>query len=134
MVHKIDVFIPAGTGESLSHYSKLLEGAGVKNKSKIRLNGKQLIDYVVESIDNAEITNSITIGGITKEDLEYSAKNPVQFIEGGKTSFESYYKAAEYFGSLPDPPRFILAVSSDVPLMTSEMIDRAVGLLILHSI
>ncbi len=104
MVHKLDVFIPAGTGESISHYSKLLKAARVKNKSKIRFNGMQLIDYVVEAIDNAEITNSITIGGMNRDDLEYSPKNPVQFIEGGKTSFESYYKAAEYLGRLPDPP------------------------------
>lgn len=127
MVHKLDVFVPAGTGESLSHYSQLLEAAGVKNKSKIRLNGKQLIDYVVEAIDNAEITNSITIGGLTKDDLEYSPKNLVQFIEGGGTSFESYYKAAKHYLSLPDPPEYILTVSSDVPLITSEMIDRAVS-------
>ena len=53
------VFIPAGYDPE--HIGEVAQLAGVKNKALMLINGKKLIEYVLEAVDNAKMVKSITI-------------------------------------------------------------------------
>ena len=48
----IDAVVPAGQGEKLDNYAPLMEKTGVSNKAFIDLNGKPMIHYVIEALDD----------------------------------------------------------------------------------
>lgn len=121
------VYIPAGSDPS-SEDNPLLQKAGVKNKALIRLNGKQLIDYVLEAADNAERIERIYLVGLTEDEIEYNLHTPITFIPSKGSRMETLknlmsYIEDEYEGSLP---RHLLTFSADIPLITSQMIDNEI--------
>ncbi len=121
---QIDAFIPAGEGENFNHYDHLLNEAGVTNKALIKIAGKPMISYVLNALDVAEHVKSITIVGLNEEDLGIKIAKPVEFIEGGKTTFDSVLAALSHFTSKSKTPEYTMAISCDIPLITGEMIDR----------
>lgn len=121
---QIDAFILAGEGEKFDHYDYLLNEAGVINKALIKIAGKPMISYVVKALDEAEHVKSITIVGLNSENLGIKIAKPVEFIEGGKTTFDSVLAAVSHFTSKSKTPEYIMAVACDIPLITGEMIDR----------
>ncbi len=123
-MQQIDVMIPAGEGEKLSHYSPLLDQARVNNKALIKITGKPMISYVLKALDEASSVRSITIVGLKKEHLDVEVSKPLQFIPGGDTTFDTVINGVKYFLAKEEPPEFIMSVSCDIPLITGEMIDR----------
>jgi len=125
----IDAFVPASAGEKEKHkhYHELMEIAGVGNKALIDLHGKPMIAHVLEALDASESIRSITIFGLQPEDIGIDLTKPVDFLQGGSTSFDTLRIATEHFKSKKEVPNYILNISSDIPLITSEMIDRAIA-------
>jgi CTP:molybdopterin cytidylyltransferase MocA len=121
---QIDAFIPAGEGENFEHYDYLLNEAGVVNKALIKIAGKPMISYILNALDEAKHVKSITIVGLNAENLGIKISKPVEFIEGGKTSFDSVLAAVTHFTTKSKATEYIMAVSCDIPLITGEMIDR----------
>ena len=120
----IDAYIPAGRGEKLGNYKILLDAAGVDNKALIDLNGKPMINYVIEALDKSVYIRSITIFGLTPDEIDIETTKPLAFSEGGDTTFNTLKKAINYFKNKEDKPEYILTASCDIPLITYEMIDN----------
>jgi CTP:molybdopterin cytidylyltransferase MocA len=120
----IDAYIPAGRGEILGNYKVLLDAAGVDNKALIDLNGKPMINYVIEALDKSRYIRSITIFGLTADEINVETTKPLAFSEGGNTTFETLKKVITYFKNKENKPEYILSTSCDIPLITYEMIDR----------
>lgn len=123
-MEKIDVFIPAGTGEKYKHYSELLEEAKVDNKALIELNKRPMISYIIETLDNSECVKSITIFGLNENQISIKTKKPITYLEGGNTLFNTITKALEYYKNLSPSPKYVMSVSSDIPLITPQMINN----------
>ncbi len=120
----IDAYIPAGRGEVLGNYKVLLDAAGVDNKALIDLNGKPMINYVIEALDKSRYIRSITIFGLTSDEIDIETTKPLAFSEGGDTTFNTLKKALNYFQYKEDKPEYILTASCDIPMITYEMIDN----------
>ncbi len=127
-MQQFDVFIPAASGEisGHKHYPLLLEKAQVDNKALIELGGMTMVSHVIQALDNSKYIRSITILGLQPEDIEVETKVPITFLEGGKTSFETIEIAMDYFQNRDDTTDYVISVSSDIPLLTSEMIDSMI--------
>lgn len=119
----LNCFIPAGYGENQGHYSDLLHETKVDNKAMIRLANKPIIEYVIDALDASKYVQSITIAGLSPQELQIQTEKPLLYIEGGSTSFETIKKASEFLRERSNP-EYIVNVSSDIPLITTEMIDR----------
>ncbi|MCY3413341.1 MAG: NTP transferase domain-containing protein [Candidatus Heimdallarchaeota archaeon] len=123
---KIHAFIATGKGEKIGHYAEIIEKTGIENKALIPLNGKPMIYYVLEALDAAESVESITIAGLTKDDISLEMKKPLYFIEGGNSSFETLNGGMRHFREIDNPPSHVLNVTCDIPLITAEMVDMVV--------
>ncbi|MCY3410678.1 MAG: NTP transferase domain-containing protein [Candidatus Heimdallarchaeota archaeon] len=123
-MNQIDAYVLAGEGETMTHYSPLLEAAGVTNKAFISLGGRPMVYFAFDALNDAETIKSITIVGLTPDQVDFEFKKPVEYIEGGKTSFESIMAAINHFAREGDLNKWVLSMSCDTPLVTAEMIDR----------
>ncbi len=123
----IDAYIPAGSGEILDNYAPLLRAGNVKNKALLPLNGRPMITYVIEALNESKYVRSITIAGLNKNEIEIKVDKPITFIEGGKTSFNTLDKAIDHFNNMENPPEYLLSISSDIPCVTGEMIDKIIS-------
>jgi hypothetical protein len=86
-----------------------------------------MIYYVLKALDEAETISSITIVGLTEKDLDFEFQKKVVFIEGGKSTFDSVMAAVYHFNKDSDPTKYVFSVSCDIPMITSEMIDRFIN-------
>ncbi len=123
---QLDVLISAGGYDvKQRHYKKIYEKTGIANKALIPLAGKPMIHYVLEAVDNADCVKSINIAGI--DNLDFDFKKPVKYLMGGNTSFRTFISGLAYFNKMEKPPEYLMAISSDIPLLTSEMLERMVS-------
>ncbi|MCH8906556.1 MAG: NTP transferase domain-containing protein, partial [Candidatus Heimdallarchaeota archaeon] len=104
----------------------LLEKAGVSSKSLIPLNSRPMIHYVLDALTESKRVESVTIFGLTEEELNYKMNKPIEYLEAGVSLFDTTMKACKYFLEKENPPEYILNVSADLPLITGEMIDRLI--------
>ena len=136
IMEKIDVFIPAGSPKPIKvgtgfkllnrNYSELFEATGKENKAFIEFNGKSIISRVIEILDKSSSVASITIGGQSKETLPLDISKPVYYVEGGETTFETVINILNFYQTWENMPKYIMNVSSDLPLLKAEMIDKIV--------
>jgi|MDTA01.2.fsa_nt_gb hypothetical protein len=136
LMEKIDVFIPAGSPKPIKvgtgfkllnrNYSELFEATGKENKAFIEFNGKSIISRVIETLDKSSRVSSITIGGQSKETLPLNISKPVYYVEGGETTFETVINILNFYHTWDNLPNYIMNVSSDLPLLKPEMINKIV--------
>ncbi len=122
MEFPIPAYIPAGSNPEKP--SSLCLAANVKNKALIPLAGKPIIHYVIDALDNAKHVKSITIVGLDENDIDVSTQKPLNFVPATGTNFDTALAAVNYFTSLESPPEYVLSLSSDIPFVTSEIVDK----------
>ncbi|RMG19999.1 MAG: hypothetical protein D6732_29240 [Methanobacteriota archaeon] len=126
MDQKIPAYIPAGSDPN--KVDPLCQAAGVENKALIPLAGRPIISYVLEALDKAERIESITIVGLDEKQIDIQTEKSLNFIPSSGTNFDTAMKAVNYFTSLQNPPQYVLSLSSDIPFITHEIIDRNINL------
>ncbi|MCH8906268.1 MAG: NTP transferase domain-containing protein [Candidatus Heimdallarchaeota archaeon] len=122
MTKKYPAIIPAGSQPG--YVSELAKLAGVTNKSLIPLNGKPIISYTVEALDKAELIESITIVGLSEEDIKFETTKPLEYVPSEGTNMDTIITASHHFEAKENPPEYVLTVSSDIPFITSEIVDK----------
>ena len=128
---KFPVYIPAGSQPS-ENEDPLLVKTNTTNKALIELNGRKIIEYVIEAVDHAEYCERIIIVGISADDIDYIPNHPIDFIPSSGSRMDTLmtmvdYLEEEYQGQLPNQ---ILILSADIPLITGKMIDSIINDLI----
>ncbi|MDH5402070.1 MAG: hypothetical protein OEY49_06230 [Candidatus Heimdallarchaeota archaeon] len=128
MTKKIDVIIPADKGKvTPAHYIPLLEASGVDNKAFIDLAGKPMLYHVLEAVENAKFVNNIYITGLTESEIDFKFTKHVEYLPGGgDNTFDTLSSTIYYLLKKENPPEFICNITSDIPLITSEMIDNTI--------
>lgn len=98
-------------------------------KQYLDLNGKPVIDYVIDAIDNSKFTDGVIVYA-GKEYIEYSktlsgkiANNEFIFIETGKDRYTNFKNGFAYIESNKIDCENILIVDAVAPFITSEIID-----------
>ena len=124
LTHKFPIYIPAGSQPS-ENEDPLLVKAGVTNKALIEVNGKQLIDYVLEEVDQSKYVDRIYVVGISAEDIEYHPKLPIEFIPSVGSRMDTLMNMINYLDSHYEVmPEQLLVLSADVPLIKASIIDN----------
>jgi hypothetical protein len=127
----IDVFIPASVGnidkerkKIRDNYSRMQTATGVTNKVLIEFGGKPMLQHIVEAVDGAEEVGSITIAGQTRDSFPITTVKPLHYVPGGNTPFETFQEILKFYRTWETPPTHIMNISADIPLVTSDMIDK----------
>jgi len=117
---KIDVLILAGAriDGALSEYSS------AKHEALIKINNKPMVEYVIKAVINARLTDRAAIVGPEKE-----IKNSIDYkldliIDSGDSLIENIQRGIHKL----NPQKNVMLISSDIPLITSEVIDEFIVL------
>lgn len=109
----VNVVILAGSDNNKS-------GTQYECKALIKLNNRYMIEYVLDAVCGAELVGRIVVVGPLILGQLFKERYPkVEFIEQDTTIMKNAKKAIEYL----DDDRKILFLTSDLPFITSKVID-----------
>ena len=92
----------------------------VDNKALIMINGKPMIDYIVDALNNSENIDQIIVVGPEKELHPYIGKKVKKILNPGNSILENMESGLNFFDSNDN----LLLLTSDIPLITPEAIDE----------
>lgn len=94
----------------------------IVEEALIRIGSHYMVEYVVEALRNSPEIKKIIIAGPRLELEEiYQPASFLKIIENGPTTLQSFMHA---FRLIPPETQQILAVTSDLPLLTTEAINH----------
>ncbi len=111
-----NALILAGTKEK----GPLEIAENVDNKALIMINGKPMIDYIVDALKNSENIDQIIVVGPEKELSPYIGKKVRKILNPGNSILENMESGFNFFDSNDN----LLLLTSDIPLITPEAIDE----------
>ena len=111
-----NALILAGTKEK----GPLEIAENVDNKALIMINGKPMIDYIVDALKNSENIDQIIVVGPEKELSPYIGKKVRKILNPGNSILENMESGFNFFDSNDN----LLILTSDIPLITPEAIDE----------
>jgi hypothetical protein len=109
--------------------SPLLKKTGVTNKALIPLANKLIISYVLDAICHSKLIQSIYLVGLKHQDIQVSIKKPISFLPGTAKRSDNLLSTLNYLNGLDNPPQHVIIISSDIPLITPEIIDQCILLM-----
>jgi len=92
------------------------------NKALIDLCGKPMIQWVLDALSGSALIDSVIIVGLPP-DISLTCKHPLTFIENQGDMIENVRAGAEAIIKKDPTAQITLLISSDIPAITSEMID-----------
>lgn len=107
----INAIILAGT-------SKNKNLSQIQDKALLKINGKHMIEYIIEALKNVKKIDKIIVLGQKKE-LDRISHLVYMVIDSDDSMMEKIIKGSEYFDKNND----LLICSCDIPLITSESIS-----------
>ena len=111
-----NALILAGTKEK----GTLEIAENVDNKALIMINGKPMIDYIVDALNNSENIDQIIVVGPEKVLHPYIGKKVKKILNPGNSILENMEIGLNFFDSNDN----LLLLTSDIPLITPEAIDE----------
>src|SRR5665811_2355442 len=88
----------------------------VDNKALIMINGRPMIEYIVDVLNNSENIDQILVVGPKKELHPYIGKKVKEILNSGNSILENMEIGLNYFNSADS----LLLLTSDIPLITPE--------------
>jgi molybdopterin-guanine dinucleotide biosynthesis protein A len=105
----------------------LLEYAQARRKPLIKIAGKEMIRYVVEAIAGSSRIGRIFIVGLSPEDgVDFTA--PVEYVEAAGGMLDNLVAGIEQVIKVDPDVERVVTSSSDIPLLTTEMVDYFVDI------
>lgn len=92
---------------------------GVDNKALLPINGKPMVEYVVDALRGSPFIGRISVTGPVSVLKEHLADKADYYMEGRESLFENIKLGMEPFIN----DNAVLIVTSDIPLITSEMVS-----------
>ena len=116
---KTDAIVTAGG--TLRPDSELLKATGIEKKALIPIAGKPMIGWVIDALRGSGQVNHIIVVGLNPEDLNYN-DDMLHFIESTGNLVDNVFAGVHYLQEINPDTRKILVVSSDIPLITPEIV------------
>lgn len=120
----MDAIVTAGgipkEGDPLYEYSQ------GKSKALIDIGGKPMIQWVLDAIGDSTQVDSVVIIGI-EESSGVTCKKPTRFIPNQGDMISNIRAGVEETIKINPGAKYILISSSDIPAITSEMVDWTVN-------
>jgi molybdopterin-guanine dinucleotide biosynthesis protein A len=111
-----NALILAGTKEK----GPLEIAENVDNKALITIDGRPMIEYIVDALNNSENIDKILVVGPKNELHPYIGKKVEEILNTGNSILENMEIGLNYFNSADN----LLLLSSDIPLITPEAINE----------
>jgi hypothetical protein len=96
------------------------------NKALLDIAGKPMVQWVLDALSEAKTIENVIIVGMT-EKSGMTCKKPLHFISNQGKMLDNMRAGAELSQQLGKQSKHILFVSSDIPSITSEMVDWVVN-------
>jgi GTP:adenosylcobinamide-phosphate guanylyltransferase len=113
---KVDVLLLAGARTKGS----LRELSAVEHEALIKIADMPMVEYVIRAVKDASLTGRVIIVG-PRNDLECSVNERVDLIiDSGDDLVQNIERGIKAL----DPQNYILLITSDIPLISSEIIDE----------
>lgn len=120
----MDAFITAGgipkREDPLYHYTQ------GRSKALVEIAGKPLIQWVLDALEDAKTVERIVIVGLDSSN-NLSCKKQMAFVPNQGSMLDNIRAGVEGVSTINPEAVFALAVSSDIPAITGEMIDWTVN-------
>lgn len=114
---KLDVVILAGAPNN----GPLKRVSDTEHEALIKIARLPMVEYVLKAVNQAKYTGRVAVVGPKKE-LEESIQEKVDiFIEAGYSIKDNILRSLAAFEDRSD---YILLMTSDIPLITAEVIDK----------
>lgn len=94
--------------------------ANVENKALIMINGRPVIDYIVNALKGSKNIDKIVVVGPKNELYPYIGEKVEKIIESGNSMLYNLEVGIKYFNSNED----LLISTSDIPLISPQAIDE----------
>lgn len=104
----------------------LFEQALGKPKALLDVNGKPMIQWVLDALNNSKNINKIFIVGLTRNEGLISRK-PTQYIDDQGGALENAIAGAEVLIENSPQEEHFLLTSSDIPALTTNMVDWSIA-------
>jgi GTP:adenosylcobinamide-phosphate guanylyltransferase len=113
---KVDAIVLAGSPNN----GRLAHSSPAANEALIEIAGRIIVDYVVTAVREAQLVDRIVIVGPV-EDLApfYDGEPGLLLVPAGDTAVQSVINGLEALKTMGQ----VLVVTSDVPLLTGQMVD-----------
>ena len=95
---------------------------GVSNKSLITINGKPMVEYVIDALRDSSLINKISVSGSSETLKKYLGDKVDYYMEDRNTLFDNIKAGLEPFAH----DEAVLVVTSDIPMITGWMITDLV--------
>lgn len=120
---------PDAPPDPLLKYASARTTGDVKNKVLIRIAGREMIHYTVEAIAGSARVGRVAVVGLSPKEVDFGC--PVEYVPGRGDMFDNILSGVEHFldGAVAFPGQEeantvpILVASSDIPLLTTEVVD-----------
>ncbi len=110
-------------GDSPGYSSDIVKKEGVNAKGKIRIAGKTMLEWVAEALAKSKYVDHIFVVGLEKENSPLSDSLPVSYLPLEGPLADKIIGASKHIlDQFPEDQR-VIACASDIPLITSEMVD-----------
>lgn len=119
----LDAMILAGAPTDM--VDPLLEGAGVKKKALLPILGRPMVAYVEEALRASGRVNRIVAIGLDPED-DVAFSGPVERIPSQGSIIQNILATMAYLRETGSTSPYFMEASSDVPLLTGEVVSRFV--------
>ena len=122
-LEKLDAMILAGAPTDMA--DPLLEGTGVNKKALLPVLGRPMVAYVEEALRaSGRVNRIVAVGMDDKDDVTFSG--PVERIPTKGGIIQNILAAMAHLRETGSTSRYFLEASSDVPLLTPEVVARFV--------
>lgn len=119
-MRNLDVIIPAG-GRCDSTLEKV---AGTNNKALIKFDGTSILATTLNALRTSGRVNRIALIGPEELSTLPERTKVDEFIPEGKTGPENIFLGLDWLKRQPDPPKHVLIITSDLPFVTKDVINR----------
>ncbi len=90
----------------------------IGNKALLKMNGKFMIEYVIDALEGVDEIDSIVVVGPGKELSPVVSEKVDAVVDSNGTIMQKLVKGIEYLGC----NRHVLVCASDIPMITSEAV------------
>ncbi len=93
-----------------------------KPKALIEIAGKPMIQWVLDAISGSELVDNVLIVGLD-ESSGVKCSKPLHFLANQGEMIDNIHAGSDRMLQINPEAKFIIAISSDIPTITSEMVD-----------
>jgi len=97
-----------------------------KSKALLEIAGKPMIQWVLDAVCASEKVGRIVIIGLNEGDIAVPGNKPVDFMPNQGSLFQNVRGSIDKIVELNPAAEYVLMVSSDIPAITTEMVDWAI--------